>query len=98
MANHKVLLVWNEVPENLKLYSLPDVSDAEYDKLKLCSGHMVNQVDQEKCVKGALRWLSVQIGEDGPWCGKKSYDDSCDTLGLLMIEGIWTVIVSGFLM
>ena len=88
MSLNRVLLIWNEVPENLKLYEL-ELADDEFKKLKLCHGRYINGDDD---ADGNLLWLSEFLVD------KQYYfidDGKCHEVKLF--DSI-SVVVSGFLM
>jgi hypothetical protein len=53
----KVLLIWNEVPENLRVYML-DVNKEDYEKMRICHSKLIGLSGYTKQQDDALDWLS----------------------------------------
>lgn len=93
------LIVWQEVPENVKMYLVDGLDAEETKKLVLCQGHYVGEEVDDPDVEDALSWLSKNLeGQDA------IYDNTLDAeaiacIGQLDLKGEpLTIIVTGFLM
>jgi predicted AAA+ superfamily ATPase len=88
-----VLLVWNEVPENLKMFELLDLTKEEYNKIILCHGLYINSSEMDGEQERAMDWLNEYL------VGKEPFYD--EVRGFRDLKYLWddmTVIVSGFLL
>lgn len=98
----KVLLIWEEVPENTKLYLIPSDVASKYESyLKSAHGHFINASDWEEYE--GLFFLNTALGEEAPEEGFedclgifRQYEVSTDQP--ITGETITAVYFSGFLL
>lgn len=89
---NRVLLVWNEVPENLKLFEL-NLTDKEYEKILQCHGLYINSSEMDGEQERAMNWLQYIVDNEEPF-----YNENTKTMNPLKYTFPATVIVSGFLL
>lgn len=56
----RILLIWEQIPESLQVYSL-DVSEFEGERIRKLSGKYVNLADNTPEEEEELNWLSVLL-------------------------------------
>lgn len=92
----KILIIYEEVPESTKLFLL-DVSEQEYEWIKLCHGHYVNTVDldkpKNKDAKHACLELSNLLTKHTPLV-----TNSSKPVAGANLDGLSAVIQTGFLL
>lgn len=88
---NRVLLVWEEVPEETKMYYFDDLSAEEYKTMTECQNVMVNQSNLTGQQEDALNWLNDWL------LGKEN--DRVNLRAPFTIQDIdsLTVIFSGFI-
>jgi hypothetical protein len=97
-----VLLVWEEVPEETKLYLIPGEVAEKYEGfLKDAHGNYINTVGWED--HHGLFFLNTALGEEVPEKGYEEYlgvlrDYKVDSSAPLTDANITTVYVSGFIL
>jgi hypothetical protein len=89
---NKVLLIWEEVPEETKLYYFDGLTDEEYNKLCMCQNHFINMknVGETDDEAAALNWLNSWLENKQNYLLSKNVPFKCNVTT--------TVIFAGFLL
>ena len=100
---NKVLLVWEEVPEDTEVYVL-ELSDSDLKKIKKCHGAFIN-LENTSDVEKALDWLNKKLAS-AKWQKCRVYGSAKDyekqkhdeQRANIEVDGKYTLIISGFIL
>lgn len=86
MTENQVLLIYEEVPENTRMFLFP-ASDRDLERLRLCHDKFINSDDEPE-----LDWMYEQI--EGAWKPFEIFS----TRPLIIDKAPVTVVLSGFIL
>jgi hypothetical protein len=93
-----VLLIWEMVPEALKIFHFTDLSEVEFENLLKCHGEMEGASDNSNEVDEALGWLGPFLQDVDPIYDSDNEDLKVPpAIGADHYEGV-VIVHTGFLM
>jgi len=93
---NNILLIYNEVPEDLRIYQLDGLSRSDYNMLKSLHGIYINGNSTEEHDKH-VETLMLKL--NGEWSGNLIYSDrEGDDKGVVTLVDHFEVVVTGFIL
>lgn len=91
-----ILLIWQEIPDTVKVYFFDNLSDEEYKNMMLANGTYINSNETEE-----TEWLNGWLYDEGS--GRSKYEpiaqDSESRPGVVsLIPASCVIVFSGFML
>ncbi len=90
-----ILLIWEEIPENTKLYLLTDLTEEQYAFIIKSNGGIINVADTDDAREVAINELAEFLQDKKPWYDFQ--EDGSDRLPGAIDKSV-QIVIAGFAM
>lgn len=96
MGPGPVLLIWEEVPESMKMFWLDKLTQAEFEHIVAAHGTFINSDDENEHTRWVMDFLYDK--ESGDLKHSTLFQDELSKTKPVEIERECTIVIAGFLM